>query len=141
MTRSDAKEIVAALAAQPVFKDCSNDDLQDLAMHANRTSIPANWPLIHQETPADACYVILAGDADVQVNGSKVATLHSGAVVGEAGLVGHKLRNAQVTSTTPLDLLHINAEQFTALIDRRPALKSAFLSSTAPAAQATESAS
>lgn len=141
MTRSDAKEIVAALAAQPVFKECSKDDLQDLAMHSNRTSIPARWPLIHQETPADACYVILDGDADVLVNGNKVASVHAGAVVGEAGLAGHKLRNAQVTSTTPLDLLHINAEEFTSLIARRPALKNAFLSRTAPAAQAAETAS
>jgi CRP-like cAMP-binding protein len=140
MTRSDAKEIIAALAAQPVFKDCSKDDLQDLALHANRTSIPANWPLIHQETPADACYVILDGDADVIVNGTKVASITAGAVVGEAGLSGHKLRNAQVTSTTPLDLLHIAAADFTALTERRPALKAAFLSRTAAAAEATEQA-
>lgn len=141
MTRSDAKEIVAALAAQPVFKDCSKDDLQDLATHANRTSIPANWPLIHQETPADACYVILEGSADVLVDGKKVASITSGAVVGEAALAGHTLRNAQVTSTTELDLLHIDAEEFTALTDRRPALKKAFLSRTAAAAEAAETAS
>jgi CRP-like cAMP-binding protein len=140
MSRSDAKEIVAALAAQQVFADCSNADLQDLAAHANRTSIPANWPLIHQETPADACYVILDGDADVMVNGQKVASISTGAVVGEAGLTGHKLRNAQVTSTTPLDLLHINADDFTALTERRPALKNAFMSRTAAAAEATENA-
>jgi CRP-like cAMP-binding protein len=138
MTRADAKEIVKALSAQPVFKDCSKADLEDLANHSNRTSIPKNWPLIQQETPADACYVILSGDADVIVKGEKVASITSGAVVGEAGLAGHKLRNASVTSTTPLDLLHVEADQFTELIDRRPALKAAFLSRTAPAAEATK---
>jgi len=140
MSRSDAKEIVTALSAQPAFKDASPADLQDLASHANRTSIPANWPLIHQETPADACYVILDGSADVVVNGEIVASIGTGAVVGEAGLAGHKLRNAMVSSTTPLDLLHINAEDFEALIERRPALKDAFLSRTAAAAEATENA-
>lgn len=140
MTRSDAREIVKALSAQPVFKDCSKEDLEDLANHSNRTSIPKNWPLIHQETPADACYVILSGDADVIVKGEKVASITSGAVVGEAGLAGHKLRNASVTSTTALDLLHIDAAQFTDLIERRPALKEAFLSRTAPAAEATSEA-
>lgn len=137
MTRSDAREIVAALSAQPAFKDCSKADLEDLANHSNRTSIPKDWPLIHQETPADACYVILEGDADVFVKGEKVASITSGAVVGEAGLAGHKLRNASVTSTTPLDLLHIEADQFTELIERRPALKAAFLSRTKAAADAT----
>ena len=95
MTRSDAREIVEALRAQPVFKDCSKADLEDLAKHSNHTSIPKNWSLIHQETPADACYVILTGDADVIVKGEKVASITSGAVVGEAGLAGHKLRNAK----------------------------------------------
>jgi CRP/FNR family cyclic AMP-dependent transcriptional regulator len=140
MTRSDAREIVAALQAQPAFADCSKADLEDLANHADRTSIPKNWPLIHQETPADACYVILSGDADVIVRGEKVATITSGAVVGEAGIAGHKLRNASVTSITALDLLHIEAEQFTALIERRPALQAALLSRTAAAAEATADA-
>jgi CRP-like cAMP-binding protein len=140
MTRSDARAIVAALKAQPVFKDCSDADLTDLANHSNHTSIPANWPLIHQETPADACYVILSGDADVTVKGEKVATITAGAVVGEAGLTGHKLRNASVHSTTPLDLLHIDAAEFGPLLERRPALKAAFLSRTAAAAEATAEA-
>jgi CRP/FNR family cyclic AMP-dependent transcriptional regulator len=140
MTRSDAREIIAALQAQPVFKDCSKADLEDLANHSNRTSIPKDWPLIHQETPADACYVILSGDADVVVKGEKVASITAGAVVGEAGLAGHKLRNASVTSRTPLDLLHIDGEQFQLLIQRRPALKAAFLSRTAHAAEATADA-
>jgi CRP/FNR family cyclic AMP-dependent transcriptional regulator len=140
MSRKDAAQIVAALQQQPAFKDCSKADLEDLANHSNHTSIPANWPLIHQETPADACYIILSGDADVLVKGEKVASISAGAVVGEAGLAGHKLRNASVTSTTPLDLLHIDAEQFASLIDRRPALKAVLLSRTAEAAAATAEA-
>lgn len=140
MTRSDAREIVSALKAQSAFKDCANSDLQDLATHSNRTSVPKDWQLIHQETPADACYVILSGEADVVVKGEKVASITAGAVVGEAGLAGHKLRNASVHSTTPLELLHINAAEFDELIKRRPALKAALLSRTAAAAKATAEA-
>lgn len=140
MAKADAKEIVAALQAHAAFSGCSPADLNDLATHANRTSIPANWPLIHQETPADACYVILDGDADVLVKGEKVASIGTGAVVGEAGLASHKLRNATVTSTTPLDLLHINAEEFTQLIERRPAIKNALLARTERAAEAADQA-
>jgi CRP-like cAMP-binding protein len=140
MSKADAKEIVAALTAQSAFADCSRADLEDLANHSNRTSIPAHWPLIHQETPADACYVILEGDADVLVKGEKVASITTGAVVGEAGLASHKLRNASVTSTTPLELLHINAEEFTELIKRRPAIKAALLARTEAAATAADNA-
>jgi CRP-like cAMP-binding protein len=139
MSRSE-REIVAELKQQPVFKDCSDADLEDLAKHSSHTSVPKGWQLIHQETPADACYVILSGEADVFAKGKKVASISAGAVVGEAGLTGHKLRNADVTSTTPLDLLHIDAEQFNELIQRRPALKKAFTSRTAEAAEATADA-
>jgi CRP/FNR family transcriptional regulator, cyclic AMP receptor protein len=137
MARSDTKEIVAALRALPVFKGCSTADLEDLAAHSNRTSVPKNWSLIHQQTPADACYVILDGEADVVVEGEKKATIRAGDVVGEAGLATHRLRNASVLSTTPLDLLHIGADQFNQLIERRPALKAAFLVRTG-AAEPTE---
>jgi CRP-like cAMP-binding protein len=140
MTGSETRATVAVLAEQPAFAEASKADLEDLASHANRTSVPANWPLIHQDTPADACYVILRGTADVLVRGEKVASISAGAVVGEAGLAGHKLRNATVTSTSPLELLHIDAAEFTALIERRPALKAALLSRTAAAAKATENA-
>jgi CRP/FNR family cyclic AMP-dependent transcriptional regulator len=137
MTRSDARAVVAALQSQPVFAECGRRDLQDLAEHAERSSVPAQWPLIHQQTPADACYVILDGEASVTVGGEQVATISAGAVVGETGVAGHRLRNASVTSITPLDLLHIDATDFIGLIERRPALKAALLSRTKPAADAT----
>jgi CRP-like cAMP-binding protein len=74
------------------------------------------------------------------VGGVKVATLSTGAVVGEVGPAAHKLRNATVTSTSPLELLHIDAAEFIALIGRRPTLKAALLSRIEPAAQAENSA-
>ena len=137
MTRSDARAIVAALQSQPVFAQCGRRELQDLAEHAERSSVPAHWPLIHQQTPSDACYVILDGEASVTVGGEQVATITSGAVVGETGIAGHKLRNASVTSITALDLLHIDADEFTDLVERRPALAAALLSRTKDAAAAT----
>jgi CRP-like cAMP-binding protein len=140
MTRSDARAIVAALQSQPVFAQCDRRDLQDLAEHAERSSVPAHWPLIHQQTPSDACYVILDGEASVTVGGEQVATITSGAVVGETGIAGHKLRNASVTSITALDLLHIDADEFIDLIERRPSLKAALLSRTKDAAAATADA-
>lgn len=134
------KEIVSALQAQSAFKDCSKRDLEELAKHADRSSVPSHWSFIQQQTPADACYVILEGEADVMVEGKKVATIGPGGVVGEAGLVGHKLRNATVTSRTKIDLLHISADQFAEIIDERPALKDVLLARTQPAADAAAEA-
>jgi CRP-like cAMP-binding protein len=139
MSRSQ-REIVDALRKQSAFKDCKKADLEDLAKHSNHTSVPKGWALIQQQTPADAVYVILSGDADVIVKDSKVASLGAGAVVGEAGVAGHKLRNATVLSTSPMDLLHIGADQFEELLKRRSALKKVFLARTEQAAKATADA-
>jgi CRP-like cAMP-binding protein len=140
MTRSDSRGIVAALQAQPTFANCERGDLQDLAEHAEHSSVPAHWSLMHQQTPADACYIILDGEASVTVSGEQVATISAGAVVGEIGIAGHRLRNASVTSITPLDLLHIDADEFTELVERRPALKAVLLARTKVAAAATAEA-
>jgi len=139
MSRSD-QEIVTALKKQAAFGDCSQADLDDLAKHANLTSVPKGWALIQQETPSDAVYVILSGDADVIVKDKKVASITAGAVVGEAGVAGHKLRNATVLSTSPLDLLHINAGDFEDLLKRHSSLKDVFLARTKDAAKATADA-
>jgi CRP/FNR family cyclic AMP-dependent transcriptional regulator len=127
MLRHDTTTIARRLATLPAFATCRMRDLQDLATSARHSSVPANWPLIHQDTPADSCYVILDGTATVAIAGTPVATLDAGAVVGEMALATGRLRNATVTSVTPLDLLHIDAAEFQALLDRRPALREALL--------------
>jgi len=140
MSRSDTKAIVQALQEQSAFSDCTDSDLEALAQHAELSSVPANWSLIHQETPSDAVYVILKGSAAVSVQGKQVATVDAGAVVGEAGVAGHKLRNATVTSTSPLELLHIDAKDFEAVVKQHPKVKDALLARTKAAAEATKDA-
>jgi CRP-like cAMP-binding protein len=57
--------------------------------------------------------------------------LGAGSVVGEMALATGHLRNATVTSTTPLDLLHIDAAEFNRLVESRPTLRAALLARTA----------
>lgn len=127
MGRTDTQEIARRLATLPVFGACTTRDLEDLAVHARHSSVPAGWPLIHEDTPGDACYVLLDGSATVAIAGTPVATIEAGAIVGEMALAQGRLRNATVTSATPLDLLHIDAAEFASLLDRRPKLREALL--------------
>jgi CRP-like cAMP-binding protein len=127
MGRNDFRDVAARLATLPTFGHCKPRDLEDLAKHGHHSSVPANWPLIHENTPADACYVILDGTAQVAVSGAPVATLDSGAVVGEMAVATGRLRNATVTSTEPLDLLHVDAAQFREMLVRRPTVRASLL--------------
>jgi CRP/FNR family transcriptional regulator, cyclic AMP receptor protein len=122
---SDVRAVVEALAAQPRFAECNIRDLERLARAARQSSIPAAWPLIHEFTPADSCYLILDGELEVTVERRPVARLGAGSVVGEAGLFNHNLRNATVVSVTPVTLLHLPAEEFHHLTSDRPAIRTA----------------
>lgn len=133
MRDDEGRAIAQQLAALPSFEGCTAKDLADLARSSHHSSVPAGWPLIHQDTPADACYVILSGTVSVAIDGNDVAELGSGSIVGEMALATGRLRNATVTSTTPLDLLHIDVTQFRSLLDRRPALRTSMLARLAAA--------
>jgi CRP-like cAMP-binding protein len=127
MERNDVHQLAQRLATLPAFATCSTRDLEDLARHVHHSSVPSRWPLIHEDTPADACYIILDGSASVAMSGRVIATLGAGDIVGEMALANGRLRNATVTSTTPLDLLNIDAGAFDALVTRRPKLREALL--------------
>lgn len=133
MGHSDHRDIARRLASLPAFSGCSVRDLDDLAKHSSHSSVPAGWPLIHQDTPADACYVILDGSAVVRIDGAEVATVGAGSIVGEVALATGRLRNATVTSTEPLDLLHVDAAEFRRLLEKRPTVRASLLARLAAA--------
>src|SRR5438270_5781593 len=77
MRSADHRDLARRLAALPAFSGCTEKDLLDLARHSYHSSVPAHWPLIHQDTPADACDVILDGSGGVCIDGHAVAALAS----------------------------------------------------------------
>src|SRR5690348_18485575 len=51
----------------PAFAKFSDDDLARIARKTHRTSTSGPWPLIREQTPSDACYILLSGEAGVYV--------------------------------------------------------------------------
>ncbi|HVT65073.1 MAG TPA: cyclic nucleotide-binding domain-containing protein [Mycobacteriales bacterium] len=133
LSKSELKELVAKLSSLPRFADCSKADLELLAKSSALSAVPANWPLINEQTPADACYVILDGDVEVRVDGKAVAQLAAGSVVGEVGLLTSKLRNATVVSTSRVSVLHLVPEVFNTLVSSSPSIRAALQGPTADA--------
>ncbi|MCH9731819.1 MAG: cyclic nucleotide-binding domain-containing protein [Actinomycetia bacterium] len=105
------------------FDNFSDDDLDRLVRAARHTSSSAPWPLIHEHTPAGACYILLRGKVGVYVGSDEVATLGPGEVIGESVLSLGKLRSATVTTTGPVELLHIDRDDLVTLLETMPALR------------------
>jgi CRP-like cAMP-binding protein len=107
----------------PAFAKFSDDDLERIARATHRTSTSGPWPLIREQTPSDACYILLSGEAGVYVGGDRVAVVGPGEVIGESALRHGKLRNATVTTTGKAEVLHIARSDLARLLDDVPALR------------------
>jgi len=105
------------------FANFSDDDLKRIARATHRTSTSGPWPLIREQTPSDACYILLSGEAGVYVGGDRIAVVGPGEVIGESSLRRGKLRNATVTTTGRAEVLHIARDNLSRLLDEVPALQ------------------
>lgn len=105
------------------FDKLSDNDLQRIVSAAHHTSTSAPLPLIHEQTPSDACYILLTGEAGVYVGQDRVALVGPGEVIGESALRRGKLRSATVTTTGPSEVLRIERDDLARLLDEIPALR------------------
>jgi CRP-like cAMP-binding protein len=74
--------------------------------------VPAGTILCDQGRVADACFVVVDGEAQVTVGGADIARAGPGQPIGEMGLLDHLPRSATVTAVTPMRLYRISAERF-----------------------------
>jgi CRP/FNR family transcriptional regulator, cyclic AMP receptor protein len=105
------------------FEKFSDHDLERLVQAAHHTSRSVPWPLIREQTPSDACYILLSGEVGVYVGEDRIAVLGPGEVIGESALRRGKLRSATVTTMGPAEVLRIERDDFARLLDEIPALR------------------
>lgn len=126
MTTADPKgreKYVRRLREFSAFDKFSDDDLDRFVRAARHTSTSGPWPLIHEKTPSDACYILLNGEAAVYVGQERIAIVQPGEVIGESVLRRGKLRNATVTTTGPAEVLAIGRDDLARLVDEIPPLR------------------
>jgi len=119
------RDDAARLREFPTFANFSDDDLQRLVGAAHHDSMSRPWPLIHEQTPADSCFILLSGEIGVYVGRDHVATLGPGDVIGHSAIKGGALRTATVTTTGPAEVLRIESEDLVGLLDAIPGLRGA----------------
>lgn len=92
------------------FEGLTDQQVQKIVDNSTHVTLPRDWAVFGEHTPADKAYLLLDGNVSVRRNGQEIATLGPGDTLGEVALVNHSLRTATVISTTPLELLHFTAE-------------------------------
>ena len=61
----------------------------------------------------------------VRRNGTEIAQLGAGQIIGEAAIVNHTLRSATIVALTPLEAIHYTSEQLEELVAEIPAFADA----------------
>ncbi|TMM12882.1 MAG: cyclic nucleotide-binding domain-containing protein [Actinobacteria bacterium] len=90
-----------------------------------KMTLPDGRPVITEQQPGGAAYLVLEGRVQISRDGREIATVGPGELVGEVGLLSHRLRNATVTCVGATTLLRWNWETFARLREDSPAFRDA----------------
>jgi CRP-like cAMP-binding protein len=119
----EQRALADELAELPTLRECSKDDVQALAESGQVVTLPDGWAFVQQGTPADAAYVLLSGEANVLAGRAIIASLGSGAIIGEMAYLDGGQRHATVATHGRVRALRLDYDALEKLMKRRPALK------------------
>ena len=101
-----------ALSKVPLFSKLTKTELEHVAGNADEVDVPAGKKLTTQGRPGDSFYVLLDGEAVVEIGGEKRRTLKPGDFFGEISMLDRGPATATVKTKTPARLLVMSHSQF-----------------------------
>jgi CRP-like cAMP-binding protein len=99
---------MARLKEIPLFKDLEDKDLKVIATFAEEKSVSSGDTLVREGDFSDELIAIEEGTADVEHDGSTVASLGAGDILGEVGVLRNEMRAATVRATSGMRLITLN---------------------------------
>ena len=114
---------IEMLRALPLFKGCSEKELEQVSVLVDSVSYEAGHVAIREGVPLGLeCLIIVEGEMAVSHDGEHVATLGRGDVVGEMSLLEPVPRSATVTALTPVSAVVMDPRGFNSLLDDVPSV-------------------
>jgi len=101
-----------ALSQVPLFAHLSKREREFIASRCDEVDVNAGRQLTTQGKPGDSFYLLLDGEAKVEVDGKPRPTLKTGDFFGEISMLDRGLATATVTSTKDSQLLVMSHAQF-----------------------------
>ncbi len=100
------------LSRVPLFSQLSKRELEFVASRADEVEAPKGQTLTTQGRLGDSFYVLLDGEAGVEIDGEARRTLKTGDFFGEISMLDRGLATATITTRTPARLLVMSHAQF-----------------------------
>src|ERR1700730_2096040 len=103
---------IVALGRVPLAAGVNRKDLEFLFTRTYEVDAPAGQTLIKQGSPGDTFYLLLDGEAAVQVDGRDRPSLGPGSFFGEISILDRGPATATVVTSTPARLMVMSHAQF-----------------------------
>jgi CRP-like cAMP-binding protein len=116
---SDRQLELDALRGTPFFRSLSDGDLKAILDVGGPASFEAGQTIVREGDPGDGMFVIVSGNAEVDVGG-RFHRLGPGDFFGEMALIGTGPRMATVKATTPVQALKVPAADFQSFLLANP---------------------
>ena len=111
------EETVGRLQGVDLLRNCSHDQLLQVAHLAERVQVGAGEVLAREGRIGREFFLILSGSVAVTQRGRRVNTLGPGDFFGELAAMDPGPRNATVTALSDLDVLIIGPRELSAMSD------------------------
>ncbi|GAC1590388.1 MAG: hypothetical protein NVS3B21_07880 [Acidimicrobiales bacterium] len=120
MKRHISRDRLARLRAVPLFRGCDDKELELIDTLLDEVIAEPGRTLMEQGTVGREAFIVIDGEAEVVIDGMRVATVGNGAVIGEMAIVGQTTRTATVVAITAMKLLAADPRRFDSLLALGP---------------------
>jgi MFS family permease len=104
--------LVALLLQIPIFAPLPESAIEHLAASLSPRAVPAGAIVFSQGDEGDGFYIIEAGEVDVSVDGTSIATLGANGYFGEIALLRDVPRTATIQAVTDVELQRLERARF-----------------------------
>lgn len=120
MSRDEKRDLLKRI---PLFSAFGRRELERLAMLSDRVDLPAGRVLMRQDETGHEMFVIVRGRAQIERDGTVIAEVGDGDILGEIALVDRGPRTATATLTEPSELLVVGHREFHTLMEEMPTVR------------------
>lgn len=135
-----ARRELDMLADVPLFSSCSQSELRQIARLGTPVTVPVGTLLTTEGRAGREFFLVLEGTAECMVGGRHAAQFGPGDFFGELSLLDGGPRTATVTASTSMEVMVLDAREFSSLLAASPSITSKVLATLARRLRAADAA-
>jgi CRP-like cAMP-binding protein len=122
MAKASSDEYLDRLRSVPLFAECNDGELQQIAGLGTEISLPAGRTLMTEGETAREAFLLEAGHVTVTRRGAEVARFGPGDFFGEMALIGNRPRTATVVADDDITVRAFHQTEFRQMMNEVPSI-------------------